>query len=362
MNWQKAEARFQATRVLVVDDDLASLKLVERILTTVGCIRPTLVSDARNLKDLFGTQAFDVVLLDLTMPHVDGWQVMELLESYFGDAAPPVIVVTAEAHRSVQVKALSLGACDFISKPFDVRELLVRIRKHAGAHQTRRSLHEQKGVLEETVLQRTLEVRQSRLEVVQLLGRAAEFRDNETGAHILRMSHVSALLAERMGWSQMDCELMLNASPLHDIGKIAIPDSILLKPGPLTDVERTTMQTHAAKGAAILCSSNNELIEMAAEIALSHHEKWDGSGYPNALVAEAIPESGRIVAVADVFDALTSQRPYKPAWEVARAVDFIRQQSGRHFDPTVVEIFCDSIDNAMLIRQKFQDESPQHST
>lgn len=359
MNIRTADALFRAMQVLVVDDDLASLKLVERILTMIGCLRPTLVSDARGLECILSKQAFDVVLLDLTMPHVDGWQVMKLLEAHYGDAAPPVIVVTAEAHRSVQVKALSLGACDFLCKPFDVRELLVRLRKHAGTHQARRLLHEQKGALEETVIQRTLEVRQSRLEVVQLLGRAAEFRDNETGAHILRMSHVSALLAEGMGWSSTRCELMLNASPLHDIGKIAIPDSILLKPGPLTDAERATMQTHAAKGAAILRSSNNELIELAAEIALSHHEKWDGSGYPLALTARAIPESGRIVAVADVFDALTSARPYKAAWEVDRAVDFIRQQSGQHFDPAVVEILCNSIDNALSIRRRFQDEQAQ---
>lgn len=362
MNLRTADALFKAMRVLVIDDDLASLKLAERILTMIGCLPPTLVSDARDLDRLLAEQAFDVVLLDLTMPHIDGWQVMDMLQTCYGDDAPPVIVVTADAHRSVQVRALSVGARDFLSKPFDVRELLVRLRKHAETHQARRMLTEQKGALEATVIQRTLEVRQSRLEVVQLLGRAAEFRDNETGAHILRMSHVSAMLAERMGWSSARCELMLNASPLHDIGKIAIPDSILLKPGPLTDDERSIMRTHAAKGAAILCSSNNELIELAAEIALSHHEKWDGTGYPCSLSRSEIPESGRIVAVADVFDALTSERPYKGAWEIDRAVDFIREQSGLHFDPTVVEIFCESIDNALSIRERFQDDPVRDTT
>jgi putative two-component system response regulator len=362
MNMGRPDAQARGVRVLVIDDDAASLKLVERILGMSGFPPPTLVADARTLPQVCAEQVFDVVLLDLEMPQVDGWQAMELLATCYGDDAPPVIVLTAEARRSVQVKALSLGACDFLAKPFDVGELLVRIRKHAGAHQARRMLHEQKGELESMVQQRTHEVRQSRLEVVQLLGRAAEFRDNETGAHILRMSHVSALLAERMGWSAADCELMLNASPLHDIGKIAIPDSILLKPGPLTAEERACMETHTLKGAAILRASGNDLISLAAEVALSHHEKWDGSGYPHALKAKAIPESARIVAVADVFDALTSKRPYKPAWPVERAVDYIGQQSGLAFDPVVVEAFGASIDDALEIRQQFSDESVDESS
>ncbi len=345
-----------AARVLVVDDDAASLRLVERILGMSGFPQPTLVSDPRTLAQVCAGRVFDVVLLDLAMPYIDGWQVVEFLEAAYGDQAPPVIVVTADARRSVQVKALSLGACDFIAKPFDVSELLVRIRKHAGAQLARRLLHEQKGALEAAVQERTHEVRQSRLEVMQLLGRAAEFRDNETGAHILRMSHVSALLAGRMGWNPVECELMLNASPLHDIGKIAIPDSILLKPGPLTADERKSMETHTIKGAAILRSSGNEMICLAAEIALSHHEKWDGSGYPHGLAGDAIPQSARIVAVADIFDALTSRRPYKAAWPVERAVDYISQQSGLHLDPAVVDTFAASIDEALRVSQQFRDE------
>jgi putative two-component system response regulator len=348
-----------AARVLVVDDDAASLRLVERVLGLSGFPRPTLVSDPRTLAQVCADRVFDVVLLDLAMPYINGWQVVEFLEASYGDQAPPVIVVTADARRSVQVKALSLGACDFIAKPFDVSELLVRIRKHARAHLARRLLQEQKSVLEAAVDERTEDVRRSRLEVMQLLGRAAEFRDNETGAHILRMSHVSALLAAHVGWRPADCELMLNASPLHDIGKIAIPDSILLKPGPLTAEERQAMETHTVKGAAILRSSGNEMICMAAEIALSHHEKWDGTGYPQRLAGEAIPQSARIVAVADIFDALTSRRPYKSAWPVVRAVDYIRQQSGRHLDPEVVDAFCASIDEALRLSQQFRDE-PAH--
>ncbi len=361
MTERSLDAAAGTMRVLVIDDDAANLKLVERILAMSGFPPPALVADARTLVQVFTDRMFDVVLLDLEMPHLNGWQVMELLDTCYGDHAPPVIVVTAEARRGVQVRALSKGASDFVTKPFDVTDLLVRIRKHAGAHQTRRLLHEQKGALEAMVQQRTQEVRQSRLEIVQLLARAAEFRDNETGAHILRMSHLSALLARRLGWPDGDCELMLNASSLHDVGKIAIPDSILLKPGPLTADERTIMETHTVKGAAILQSSDNEMIRMAAEIAVSHHEKWDGSGYPHALKSDAIPESARIVAVADVFDALTSRRPYKTAWTIDRAVHYLRQQSGLHFDPAVVDAFCASIDDALDIRQQFLDEVEPNS-
>lgn len=355
MNADEADCPGGAARVLVVDDDVVSLKLIDRLLALAGFAAPTLVADARTLEAACTDEVFDVVLLDLAMPHVDGWQVMELLRRCYGHLAPPVIVLTADARRSVQVKSISLGACDFVAKPFDAPELLARLRRHAGTQRARRGLHEQMGALESVVQQRTQEVRQSRLEIVQLLGRAAEFRDNETGAHVLRMSHVSAVLAGRLGWGAADCELMLHASPLHDIGKIAIPDSILLKPGPLTADERRQMQTHTTQGAAILNSSTNEMIRMAAEIALSHHEHWDGSGYPNALRGEAIPASARIVAVADVFDALTSKRPYKAAWSVEIALDYIRQQAGRQFEPVVVDVLCASIDDALVIRRQFAD-------
>jgi len=347
--------------VLVVDDDAASLKLVAQVLALSGFPPPVLVSDPRELRQVCAIQHFDLVLLDVQMPHLDGWQTMELLADCYGENGPPVIVLTAEARRSVQLRALSDGACDFVTKPFDVGDLLLRIRKHAAAHRARRTLHERKDELETIVQQRTHEVRQSRLEIMQLLGRAAEFRDNETGAHILRMSHVSSLLAQRLGWRDSECELMLNASPLHDIGKIAIPDSILLKPGPLSTEEREIMNTHTVKGAAILCSSDNEMIRKAAEIALAHHEKWDGSGYPYRLKAASIPESARIVAVADVFDALTSVRPYKPAWPVDRALDFIRQQKGLHFDPAVVEALFASLDDVLGIRKQFVDHATQRA-
>jgi putative two-component system response regulator len=191
--------------------------------------------------------------------------------------------------------------------------------------------------------------------VVRRLGRAAEYRDNETGYHIIRMSQMSALLARKLGWSEADTELMLNASPMHDIGKIGIPDHILLKPGKFEPAEWEIMKTHAAIGGELLDGDDSALLRLAREIALSHHEKWDGSGYPNGLADEAIPQSGRIVAVADVFDALTSVRPYKKAWSVEDAVNFIRDNSGSHFDPDVVASFEFCLSDIIKIREKHQE-------
>lgn len=220
-----------------------------------------------------------------------------------------------------------------------------------------RSSFDQNAELEEIVLQRTKEVLQSRLEIVQRLGRASEFRDNETGRHVLRMSHSAALLAKQLGWSKERCELLLYASPMHDLGKIGISDSILLKPGRLTDEERTVMEAHSAIGADILSGSNSELLETARIIALTHHERWDGSGYPQKMAGESIPIEGRIAAIVDVFDALTSERPYKKAWSVEEAVATLRKDSGIHFDPNLVEQFLIVLPDVLKIRQRFSEVS-----
>jgi putative two-component system response regulator len=191
--------------------------------------------------------------------------------------------------------------------------------------------------------------------VVQRLGRAAEYRDNETGFHILRMSHTTALLARHLGWDLEQCELLLHASPMHDIGKIGIPDSILLKPGVLDSAEWAIMKSHTLIGANILEGDGSELLTLAREIALTHHEKWDGSGYPNGLKGEAIPISGRMVAIADVFDALTSERPYKKAWSVEAALDYIRKNRGTHFDPNIVDLFLRLLPEILAIRARYAE-------
>jgi len=343
------------TRVLVIDDDPASLHLTSRALNAPAFDPPTLVQDARRLREVLAADAFDLVILDMVMPHLDGWAVLEQLHEVCGDHVPPVLVVTGDTRRSLQVRALRAGACDYLAKPFDPGELVARAHRHVSIHRSRSALRRQKALLESLVQQRTVQLRRSQLDIAQLLGRAAEYRDNETGAHILRMSHASTLLARRLGWSDADCEQLLSASPLHDIGKIAIPDRILLKPGPLDADEWSLMKTHTTTGAAILSVADNETLRLAATIALNHHEKWDGSGYPNGRAGREIPPAARIVAVADVFDALRSARPYKPAWPTQRAVEQIRAQAGRHFDPEVVAVFLETVDELEAIGSRFAD-------
>jgi putative two-component system response regulator len=345
-------------RILIVDDEPANLKLLDKMLASQGYQERVLIQDPREVLNSYQAAHPDLILLDINMPHLDGYQVMEQLKALNDSCLPPIVILTAQHGRDYLLKALSLGARDFLGKPFDRAELLMRVRNLLDAQLGHRLLHQQKDVLEEMVRLRTEELNRTRLQVVQRLGRAAEYRDNETGYHIIRMSQFSALLARKLGWSEADCELMLNASPMHDIGKIGIPDHILLKPGKFEPTEWEIMKTHAAIGAELLDGDDSTLLRLAREIALSHHEKWDGSGYPNGLAGEAIPQSGRIVAVADVFDALTSVRPYKKAWTVADAEAFMRENSGSHFDPAVVACFLDNLREIVAIRDRHQE--PQH--
>ncbi len=340
-------------RILIVDDELANLKLLDKMLQSQGYQQLVLISDPREVIDSYKKSRPDLILLDINMPHLDGYQVMEQLKAINDPLLPPIVILTAQSGKDYLLRALAAGARDFITKPFDRNELLMRVRNLLDAQLAHCLLHDQKAVLEKMVLARTEELRATRLQVVQRLGMAAEYRDEETGNHILRMSHVSALLAKSAGWNEADCELLLNASPMHDIGKIGIPDAILLKPGKFEPHEWEIMKTHAAIGAKLLDGDESDLMNMAREIALTHHEKWDGSGYPNGLSGEAIPEAGRIAALADVFDALTSVRPYKKAWTVEDAVNLIRENSGKHFDPNLVEIFLRELPGILEISKRY---------
>lgn len=350
-----ADTLLDHARILIIDDEPANLKLLDKMLASQGYAQRILIQDPREVLARYREARPDLILLDINMPHLDGYQVMEQLKALDDPLPPPIVILTAQHGKDFLLRALAAGARDFITKPFDRNELLMRVRNLLAAQLGHRMLHQQKDVLEEMVRQRTEELNRTRLQVVQRLGRAAEYRDNETGYHIIRMSQTSALLAQKLGWSDAACELMLNASPMHDIGKIGIPDQILLKPGRLDAAEWEVMKTHAAIGAELLDADDSSLLRLAREIALTHHEKWDGSGYPHALAGEAIPQSGRIVAVADVFDALTSARPYKKAWPVEAAEAYVRDNAGSHFDPAVAACFLDNLPEVLAIRDQHQE-------
>ncbi|MCE8018721.1 response regulator [Halomonas sp. MCCC 1A11036] len=343
------------SHILIVDDEPANLKLLDKLLGSQGYDRRTCIEDPREVLSAYERLRPDLILLDINMPHLDGFQVMEQLRALDDPLLPPILILTAEHGHGFLLKALSMGARDYLSKPFDRTELLMRVRNLLDARRAHRMTYEQNIVLEEMVRLRTEEIVATRLQIIQRLGRAAEYRDNETGQHVIRMSHIAALLAERLGWAPADVELMLHASPMHDIGKIGIPDAILLKPGKLDDEERRIMQRHVEIGAELLGDDDFPLLNLAREIALNHHEKWDGSGYPQGRAGNDIPQSARIAAVADVFDALTSARPYKPAWSVDQAVAFMREQSGRHFDPKVIEVFLASLEDIQRIRARYKE-------
>ena len=343
------------SRILIVDDEPVNLKLLDKMLRAEGYTNLVSIDDPRQVRDAYCAEATDLILLDINMPFLDGYEVMAQLKELGDPLLPPILVLTAQTGKEFLLRAFNEGARDFLSKPFNRYELLARVRNLLDAHLALRFTLDKKGILKELVRERTAEVVQSRLEIVQRLGRASEYRDNETGRHILRMSHSAALLAKQLGWSEERCNLMLYSSPMHDLGKIGISDSILMKPARLTDEERTIMETHTLIGADILSGSNNELLETGRTIALTHHEKWDGSGYPCKLAGKAIPLEGRIAAIVDVFDALTSVRPYKKAWPVDEAVEEIRMQSGIHFDPELVENFITILPGISKIGKCFSE-------
>ncbi len=345
-----------AQTIFVIDDERVNLKLLDKILRSAGYLNLVLISDPGQVTDLYQEHRPSLILLDLNMPDIDGYQVMKRLNDLNDPLLPPIVILTAQSQQDYLLRALDAGARDFVSKPFDRRELLMRVRNFVDAHVAHRLAHSQKDHLELLVEQRTRELQETRLEIIRRLGHAAEYRDEETGNHIIRMSKMCALLASKAGYSEQQCDLILTASPMHDIGKIGIPDSILLKPGKLEPEEWEVMKTHAEIGARLLEGNDSELLVMAREIALNHHEKWDGSGYPSGLQGKVIPQLGRIAALVDVFDALTSVRPYKKAWTVEDAVDLIRENRGKHFDPELVDLFLENLDGFIEIKYAHEDE------
>jgi len=326
-------------RILIVEDDKVSRQLLTRILSSTGFKNIHSAPNANHLLKLYGQIDPDLLILDLNLPGVNGFQALQRLREKYPDAFLPVLVISSDDEEHIHLRALASGAKDFLGKPYNRPKVLVRCRNLIETHLLYKELRGKNQELEDKVRERTRELRDSRLDVIRRLGYAAECRDSDTGDHIIRMSRYCTCLARAMGMSEEECELLLATTPLHDVGKIAIPDRILLKPGPLTQEEWDVMKTHAIIGGEILSGGESSFLKMAEEIARTHHERWDGKGYPAGRKGNDIPLVGRICAVCDVFDALTSDRPYKKSWTVDDAVKEIRKMSGTYFDPDVVAAF-----------------------
>lgn len=324
--------QIHGAKILVVDDEKANIRLLEVLLERERFPNVCSTTDPREVLSLVRDWRPDLLLLDLNMPHLNGFDVLAQLNQEGEARSMPILVLTADATTPIKHRALAEGASDFVTKPLDQVEVMLRINNLLQTH-----FHGM--VLEAKVRERTQELETAQYETVQRLALAAEFRDDQTGLHTRRVGATSARIAEAMGLSRTFVELIHRAAPLHDVGKIGISDSILLKPGPLTPEEFATMKQHTVIGAQIMAGSTSPVLQLAEEIALTHHERWDGTGYAG-ISGEQIPLSGRIVAVADVFDALIHARPYKEAWPVSEARAEICRQGGRQFAPKVVEAFC----------------------
>ncbi len=330
--------RLSRARILVVDDEPANIELLRRILEPEGYPELLTTTDPTEVVDLYKDNDPDLVLLDVMMPGIDGFEVLENLRDQGSTAAfLPVLVLTSDHTHEAKRRALAGGAKDFLTKPLSPAEVRLRVRNLLETRFLHLELQDQNRLLEERVRDRTADLERARYETLERLARAAEYRDDETGEHTRRVGRLAARVAEALGWEEERSEMIFRVAPLHDVGKIGIPDSILLNPGRLSEEEFRIMQTHTTIGAELLGGSEFPLMHMAEEIALTHHERWDGDGYPHGLSKEEIPPAGRIVAVADTFDALTTARPYKEAWSLERTVKEIGSQRGGQFDPDVVD-------------------------
>lgn len=328
------QAPDQRPRLLLVDDEPTNLQVLRHILQ--ADYRLLFATDGERALQVAREQRPDLVLLDIMMPHMDGYAVCCALKADAATASIPVIFITALDDSQDETAGFDVGAVDYITKPVSPPVVRARVRTHLS-------------------LVRMDELRETRLQIVQRLGRAAEYKDNETGLHVIRMSHFAQLLALAAGCSPAWAEDLLNAAPMHDVGKIGIPDAVLRKPGPLDAAEWDTMRRHPEIGAEIMGEHPSGVLQLAREIALAHYEKWDGSGYPRGLAGEAIPLSARIVAIADVFDALTTRRPYKEPWPVQEAMSHIAAQAGKHFDPALVALFAPLLPQLLEIRARWAE-------
>ncbi|MFK8113211.1 MAG: HD domain-containing phosphohydrolase [Rubripirellula sp.] len=364
--------------ILFVDDEPNVLHAYRRMLREYGSEwEIQLVGCPLEACQELEERSFDIVVSDIRMPHMTGLELLQRIKSDPRSSDAEVIIVTGEADRRLKSQALNLGATDLLNKPVNQDDLLARLHSAVRIRNYANQLKQKNEELEQRVRERTAALNASRVDILWRLGKAAEFRDEETGNHVIRVGSYSRVIAETMGLDHEFCETLFLAAPLHDIGKIGIPDAVLLKPGKLTDDEWVLMRTHCEIGVAILSHDSkfmnvvarytdlpehvepisNPVIEMATVIAQSHHEKWNGTGYPRGLVGEEIPLAGRIVAIADVYDALRARRPYKQPFSIEKSLDILSHDAGTHFDPAVVEAFFQGFDAISSIESEFSDQS-----
>ena len=342
--------------MLIVDDNDYIIATLRKILTLDGFHDIRSITDPRQVARLHQELNFDLILLDLQMPQMDGIEVLKELDRVQGGSYLPVIMLTGDTNSDKRLEALGIGAKDFLNKPVNAAELLCRAKNIITTHLLLKDQRQEAVRLESAVRARTQEVERSRHEIIRSLARAGEFRDNETGQHVIRMSYYCHALARVAGLSDDHCDLLLQASPMHDVGKIGIPDSILLKQGKLDVAEFEIMKTHTTIGAGIISDGDTPLLTMARSVALTHHEKWNGKGYPNGLTGIHIPIEGRIASICDVFDALTSRRPYKEPWPVDKAVALLKENAGSDFDPELINHFLGILPEILDIKDKHMDE------
>lgn len=321
--------------VLLVDDEPTNLRVLKQVLGDT--YRLVFAKNGAQAIKLANQDSPDLILMDIMMPEMTGLEACTRLKADLATRSIPIIFITALNDELDEAAGFEVGAVDYITKPISPAVVTARVKTHLSLVQAN-------------------ELRETRQQIIQCLGRASEYKDNETGLHILRMSHYSHILALAFGFSDEKADELLQAAPMHDIGKIGIPDYIMTKPAKLSDEEFKIMQQHPLIGAEILGDCNSSLMKLAKSVSLHHHEKWNGKGYPNGLKGEEIPIEGRIVAIADVFDALTSKRPYKEAWPVDEAMTFITSQSGEHFDPVLVTLLEENLDKILEIKRRWPDD------
>jgi putative two-component system response regulator len=332
--------------ILIVDDSPQNISLINAALMDEYTLKAA--TSGSQAIDICLSMPVDLILLDVMMPKMDGFETCRQLKEHPLTRAIPVIFVTAKGDAKDESAGFACGAVDYITKP--IRSAIVRARV-----KTHLALYDQNRALEKLVNERTVELNTTRLEVLHRLGSAGEYRDNETGLHVIRVCHYSRIIGKAVGLSESEAELLFNAAALHDVGKIGIPDSILFKPGKLDAQEWEIIRAHCEIGYKIIGPHQNKLLKSAAQVALTHHERWDGTGYPQGLKGNDIPLFGRIVAVVDVFDALTSLRPYKHAWSIAEAVEEITRSREKHFDPQIVDAFLSKLPELTEVQRQLAD-------